>query len=323
MPRTLNSITLDAPASAVEASVDDTFAFSGTPGFSGSGGVSRYDFKWQVDDGGGYVDMAASGSGLITANTNPVTNTNSSNQNSITVSCEQAGSYTIRMAGAPATGGGYTVFSATQTVDVTVPAGTDDLLANDVTGASSVSAPAIGQVHALNAADVAAGSSVSAPALGQVHGLTAVSVASASSVGEPAIAIVTPLLAEDVAASSSVSAPSIAQIHALLASGVSSASAITIPPLGQVHALLAADVASASSVSEPGLAGVGGIDELFADSVASASSVGVPSLAQIHTLTAADVASASELTSPRLNAEYSHKGRNKAKIAVSRIGIGF
>lgn len=118
MAKVLSSISLDAPASPVTASTNDTFAFSGTPSFSGGGGVQRYDFKWQVDAGGGYVTIGASGTGLITAGTNPVINTNSQSQNSITVTCDAVGSYTIRMAGAPTSGGSYTVLSATQTVEV-------------------------------------------------------------------------------------------------------------------------------------------------------------------------------------------------------------
>jgi len=118
MAKTLSSISLDAPDAPVSASVNDTFAFSGTPGFTGSGGVARYDWKWEVDDGGGYVTIAASGTGLVTSGTNPEVNSNSQTQNSITVSCDSVGSYTIRMAGAPSTGGSYTVVSATQTVEV-------------------------------------------------------------------------------------------------------------------------------------------------------------------------------------------------------------
>lgn len=118
MPKVLNSITLNAPAAPVSANVSDTFAFSGTPGFSGSGGVNRYDFRWEVNGGGGYVPIAASGSGLITAGTNPVVNSNSATQQSITVTCGAAGTYTVRMTGAPATGGSYTVVSSTQTVNV-------------------------------------------------------------------------------------------------------------------------------------------------------------------------------------------------------------
>jgi hypothetical protein len=121
MAKVLTSISFDAPAAPVTADVSDTFAFTGTPGFTGTGGVQRYDFKWEVDDGGGFVTIAATGTGLITAGTNPVINTNSSTANSITVTCDQVGSYTIRMAGAPTSGGSYTVLSATETVTVSDP----------------------------------------------------------------------------------------------------------------------------------------------------------------------------------------------------------
>ena len=155
MAKVLSSISLDAPASPVSASVNDTFAFSGTPSFAGGGGVQRYDWKWEVNDGGGYVTIVASGTGLITAGTNPIINTNSQTQNSITVTCDQAGSYTIRMAGAPSSGGSYTVVSATQTVEVSAQAQTTPqaisatavgtpTLAKVVTYSRALSATAVG-----------------------------------------------------------------------------------------------------------------------------------------------------------------------------------
>jgi hypothetical protein len=122
MAKVLSSIFMDAPASPVDAAVNDTFAFTGTPGVTGSGGQQRFDFKWEVDSGGGFVTIAAAGTGLITADTNPIINTNSAAQKSITVTCDEAGSYTIRMAGAPTSGGSYTVLSATQTVEVAAAA---------------------------------------------------------------------------------------------------------------------------------------------------------------------------------------------------------
>ena len=130
----------------------------------------------------------------------------------------------------------------------------DDLLANDVSSASSVGTPVIGQAHVLGANDVASASSVSTPAVGQVHALLADDVASASSVTEPAIALVTPLLAEDVASASSVSVPAIGQVHALTADDVVSASSVTEPALGHIHVLFANSVASASTVGSPVLA---------------------------------------------------------------------
>jgi hypothetical protein len=110
----------------------------------------------------------------------------------------------------------------------------DDLLANDVASASSVTAPVIGQAHVLNAADVASASSVTAPVLGQVHALLANDVASASSVTAPVLAEVgtDDLLANDVASASSVSAPALGQVHALTANDVASASSVTAPALG-------------------------------------------------------------------------------------------
>jgi hypothetical protein len=117
MAKVLSSISLDSPASPVTDDTGATFAFAGTPSLAGGGGVQRYDFKWEVDSGGGYVTIGAA-TGLTTADTNPLVNTNSQTQNSITVTCTDVGSYTIRIVGAPTSGGSYTVVSSTQTVEV-------------------------------------------------------------------------------------------------------------------------------------------------------------------------------------------------------------
>jgi hypothetical protein len=119
MAKVLTSIALTAPAAPVDASVNDQFTFTGTPGFTGTGGVQRYDMKWEVDSGGGFVTIASSGTGLTTASTNPLVNSNSASANSITIDCSEVGSYTIRIVGAPTSGGSYTVISSTQTVEVT------------------------------------------------------------------------------------------------------------------------------------------------------------------------------------------------------------
>lgn len=118
MSRTLNAITLNAPAAAVTGEVGNTFTFSGTPGFSGTSTVNSYDFKWEVDPGSGYVTINNTTTGLRTAATNPVTNTKQTTIFSATITCSVAGTYTIRMSGAPTTGGSYTVTSATQSITV-------------------------------------------------------------------------------------------------------------------------------------------------------------------------------------------------------------
>lgn len=141
MARVLSSITVDQPTDAITPAVDDTFTFEGTPGFTGSGGVTRYDFKWEVDAGAGYVTIASSGTGLTTADTNPLVNSNSASANSITVTVAEAGTYTIRMVGAPATGGSYTVISATRSVTVSAP----DVIVTP-TPVSSVAVALIGAV---------------------------------------------------------------------------------------------------------------------------------------------------------------------------------
>lgn len=138
MAKVLTAISRDSPASPLSVNVSDTFSFAGTPTLTGGGGVQRYDFRWEVDPGSGYVPISGS-TGLTTANTNPLVNTNSQSQNSITVTCAEAGSYTIRMAGAPTSGGSYTVFSATQTVEVAL-AGVTGTMAAQESGADSAAA---------------------------------------------------------------------------------------------------------------------------------------------------------------------------------------
>jgi hypothetical protein len=173
----------------------------------------------------------------------------------------------------------------------------DDLLANDVSSASSVTSPAIGQAHALLANDVSSSSSVSVPGLGQVHVLLANDVSSASSVTAPALTQVVALLADDVSAASSVTEPAIGQIHVLGAEDVVSSSSVTAPTIGQLHVLLADDVLSSSSVGVPS---VGQVHALLADDVSSASSVSTPAIGQVHALLANDVMSASSVTEPAL-----------------------
>jgi len=247
MAKVLNSISLDAPASPITPAVNDTFAFSGTPGFTGTGGVQRYDFKWEVNkNGAGYVTIAASGTGLITSGTNPLVNTNSQTQNSITVQVESSGSYVIRMAGAPTSGGSYTVFSSTQSVTV---AATHNLLADDIaTGTPTLTNAALGQTHGLLADDVATPSpTLTQAALGQTHALLADDVATSSpTLTTATLQIVTPLFADDVATGApTLTNAALGQTHVLLADSiVVGTPTLTAAALGQAHALLADDVAT-------------------------------------------------------------------------------
>ena len=55
MAKTLSSVTLTAPAGAINANAGDTFTFTATPGFSGTSAVNRYDLKFEVNNGGGFV----------------------------------------------------------------------------------------------------------------------------------------------------------------------------------------------------------------------------------------------------------------------------
>jgi hypothetical protein len=310
MARVLNSITLSAPAAPVEASVDDSFTFTGTPGFTGSGGVQRYDMKWEVDSGGGFVTIASTGTGLTTADDNPLVNSNSATANSITVDCAEAGSYTIRVVGAPVSGGSYTVVSSTQTVEVAAAAGTDALLADDLaSGAPVLASVAFGQTHILSADDIASGSpTLTSAALAQTHILSADDLATAAptlstpAIGEPGGAH--DLTANDLAAGTpTLTSATFAQTHILLANDLATDApelesavfthihvlsaddlAIGSPTLesvafGQTHVLTADDLATDTPTLTNAVLGVLGTNTLSANDLFTSNVVlGTPSL---------------------------------------------
>lgn len=118
MTKVLNAITLNTPAANVAGPIGATFAFAGTPGFTGTSSVQGYDAKWEADPGSGYVTLDNTTTGLRTSATNPIVNRTATTQMSATVTLTTAGTYTIRMSGAPTSGGSYTVTSATKTVTV-------------------------------------------------------------------------------------------------------------------------------------------------------------------------------------------------------------
>lgn len=117
-------------------------------------------------------------------------------------------------------------------------AGTDaaNLLADNVTSASEVSTPTLGQVHVLtNGSIVESESEVTQPTVNESH----------------------ILLADDIESASELTAPTLAEsVFALSADDVESASEVTTPTVGQEHAILADDVESASEVFTPALSPV-------------------------------------------------------------------
>jgi hypothetical protein len=88
-------------------------------------------------------------------------------------------------------------------------AGEDDCLANDVISASSVTQPALHQLHALLANDVISASSVGQPAVHQSNVLLASDVLSTSSVGQPQVHQNHVMLANDLVSASHVSNPDV------------------------------------------------------------------------------------------------------------------
>lgn len=113
---------------------------------------------------------------------------------------------------------------------------TIDLIAESIaTGAPTVGAPALGQIHGLTATGIAIGApTVGTPALTQAHALAASGVAT----GAP-----------------TVGTPAVGQVHALTASSIATgAPTVGSPALAQVHALVAVGIATgAPTVGTPGL----------------------------------------------------------------------
>jgi hypothetical protein len=189
MPKVLSSIAVNAPAGAVNAATNDTFSFAGTPSFSGSGGTQRYDLKFEVNNGGGYVTIGA-GTELTTAGTNPVVNSASTAQSAITVTCSQAGSYTIRISGAPTTGGSYTVLSATRAITVSAAAIAGTMAATETGSDTASSSGAVAVSGAFSASEAGLDVLAGAGALAVGGGLAAAEVGAdtfAGTIGQPAI----------------------------------------------------------------------------------------------------------------------------------------
>lgn len=237
MAKVLTSISRDSPASPLNAGVNDTFSFAGTPTLTGSGGVQRYDFRWMVNSGSGYVPMSGS-TGLTVSGTNPIVNTNSQAQQSITVTCAQAGSYTVRMEGAPTTGGAYTVLSPAQTVTVTAPTALTPVGFD--TGAPVLGLPAIAAIHALAAAALATGAvELGQPGIGQAHQLAASEMLAGTPVlDSPALSEISGTVALEPLSMSTGSpvlgGPTIAQVHALsIVSLASGAPVLGSPQIGE------------------------------------------------------------------------------------------
>lgn len=86
-------------------------------------------------------------------------------------------------------------------------ANANELLANDVESASSLTKPAITQTHGILANDVQSASELTKPAVGQRYGLLANDVESASAVTTPVLAQIHNILANDVFSASSLSVP--------------------------------------------------------------------------------------------------------------------
>ena len=201
---------------------------------------------------------------------------------------------------------GYDIYAAEDGGDIyklTVETAAVSLSAGAiVAGASTVSAPALGQTHSLSSGAVASGSpTIAAPALSQAHALSVAALtAGAAEVGTPALGQTHSLSAPPVAtASPTTGAPAVGQTHALSAQAMATSSpTLGAPGLSQTQALTAPSLASGSPT-----AGAPLLSQIHVLS-ASAQAAGVPTVAapplgQNHLLSAsASVTSAPTVGSP-------------------------
>lgn len=146
----------------------------------------------------------------------------------------------------------------------------NDLTASGITtGAPTLGAVTIAQIHALSASGFATGAAaLDTPAVGQTHVLSAAGVTT----GMPAL-----------------DAPAVAQAHALAAAGITAGTpTLDAPTIAQVHVLTAAAITTgAATLGTPSMSGE---SALSADDITtSAPTLGMPAIAQIHVLTAVTV----------------------------------
>lgn len=168
--------------------------------------------------------------------------------------------------------GGFQVISIEGTgaeavlhIEFTAPAGgTDALTANDLTtGAPTLTAAAIGQIHVLSGTDLATGApALDTPALGQIHALTGNDLTTgAPTLSTPALGQIHALTGNDLTVGTpALSTPAIGQIHALTGSDIVTGTPFfSAATLGQIHGLTALDlVAGTPTLSMPVLVGDAG-----------------------------------------------------------------
>lgn len=147
------------------------------------------------------------------------------------------------------------------------------LVANNLsTGAPTVGAPELGQVHVFTATGIATGApTVASPALTQAHALTAAGIAT----GAP-----------------TVGAPALGQINALTSTGIATgAPTVGTPAAGLLYVLTANSIATgAPTVGTPEADDIGAIYNLSTAELATgAPTVGAPALGQHHQLRADDL----------------------------------
>lgn len=124
---------------------------------------------------------------------------------------------------------------------------TFNLLADNISSATTVSTPSASQVVDCLADNISSATTVSTPDVGQIHNIDAGNIQSASTVSTPAIAQEHVLLADNIQSATTVSVPDVNEVTALLADNVSAATAVSTPALAQEHTLLANNIQSATN----------------------------------------------------------------------------
>lgn len=122
MPRIVDSIALDSPASDPNINETQTFTMDGTLTTSGSHAID-VNVHWEWDQGLGdsdanYADIPASSAALTIGGTNPENNYSNANLTAQTITGVTAGSYFVRIRTVDNNDSGAKDVSGTQAVTV-------------------------------------------------------------------------------------------------------------------------------------------------------------------------------------------------------------
>jgi hypothetical protein len=157
----------------------------------------------------------------------------------------------------------------------------DELTGADISAATVIDSPAIGQSHALTGTDTTALTAIDAPTIGQLHGLTTDAIAASTTVETPTL-------------------QSVAGVDSLTGVDLVALIAVDSPTIEQDHQLTGADIASLTVIDAPTLQSIAGVDPLTGQDIAAGSAVSTPTIGQVHVIDGADLIGGVTVDAPAL-----------------------